>query len=839
MAEVYRARDTRLGRDVALKVVADVLGNDAELLARIKREAKLAGSINHPNVIAVYDVGLHGDSPYFVTELLQGETLRERLEKGALPLATALEWAVQMAQGLAAAHERDVIHRDLKPANVFLTKDGHVKLLDFGIAKFAKARRAPVVAGRDAPIDQTTSPLGRITGSGIVLGTPGYMSPEQVAGDAVDARTDFFSLGALLYEMLTGRRAFATASAVETGYAILHSEPEPLPETIPQPVAQAVHRCLEKDRARRFQSARDLAFHLETLRTPTGSSAASAASSRLAAQIRRGRWWLFPIFTVLAVGTISGATYLITRARELPIPSVERMTFRRGTVWAGRFTPDGRVVYSAAWGAEREEIFNHAPGGTESQPLGVRAARLLSVSAQGELAVSLHPLGFGNEGAGGTLALVPGFGGAPREMTDNIISADWSRMGELAVVRWVGGKRQLEYPLGTPLFESTGLIGFPRVSPNGDTVAFWSQPNGAEPNELVLVDRKRVVRHLLEGQLTGLAWAPNGEEVWFTEGATIWASSPKGGRRLVYQGVSDMSLEDISLSGKVLVNVEDARREIAVLPPGHERERELPWLSYSINDLIAISDDGRLVLFSAYPNDRAVTYVRPTDGSSPVKLGPGRALAFSPDEKWVLITTPEDPSALWLLPVGVGVPRKLPVEGLNIGFARWLQDGKRFVALAQPKGETQWRVFVVPLEGGTPTLLSDVPVGPIEVSRDDRFAAGLGVDGIPTLYPLNGGSSIPLPDLGKNSTPVGWTLDGQLWVSDVPRASRDVPRHLFLYDILTRHIVEERTVGPADVTGIATIERICLTPDSRTVAVQYTRVFGGLYVLNGLVPSRP
>jgi eukaryotic-like serine/threonine-protein kinase len=270
MAEVYRAKDTRLGRDVAIKVVSEALGADAAFLERFEREARLAASVTHPNVVALHDVGMHDGKPYFVTELLQGETLRERLTKGPIPLATALEWAAQMAQGLAAAHERGIVHRDLKPENIFITRDGHVKLLDFGIAKLVEAAQGATPHGL---MDATVSPSGSSTGTGMVLGTPGYMSPEQVRGDPVDARTDFFSLGAVLYELLSGHRAFPSGSVVESGFAVLHNEPEALPSNVPAQVAQVVQRCLEKDAGRRFQSARDLAFNLELVRTPTGATA--------------------------------------------------------------------------------------------------------------------------------------------------------------------------------------------------------------------------------------------------------------------------------------------------------------------------------------------------------------------------------------------------------------------------------------------------------------------------------------------------------------------------------------------------------------------------------------
>src|SRR5215813_4757119 len=262
MAEVYRARDTRLGRDIALEVVNEALAGDPELLRRFEQEARLAGSLNHPNLVAVYDFGIHEGAPYFITELLKGESLRQRLSRGRIPVDTALEWGAQLAQGLAAAHAQGVVHRDVKPENVFVTSDGHVKLLDFGIAKLVEASRAE---GPHGLLDETVTPVSEPTRTGAIIGTPAYMSPEQVRGEPVDARTDIFSLGTVLYEMLSGRRPFAGGSLVETGHAILHDEPARL-ENVPAPVDQLVRRCLAKDPEGRIQSARDLAFALQILR---------------------------------------------------------------------------------------------------------------------------------------------------------------------------------------------------------------------------------------------------------------------------------------------------------------------------------------------------------------------------------------------------------------------------------------------------------------------------------------------------------------------------------------------------------------------------------------------
>ena len=301
MAEVYRARDTRLGREVAIKVVSEALGADSAFVERFEREARLVGSVTHPNVVALHDVGVHDGKPYFVTELLQGETLRIRLGKGAVPMPTALDWATQMAQGLAAAHARGIVHRDLKPENVLVTRDGHVKLLDFGIAKvIAAAHGSEVVDGTASHdlLQETVSSSSDKTSTGLIIGTPGYMSPEQLRGDPVDARTDLFSLGAVLHELLSGQRAFPGTSAVESSYAILHHEPQPLPTSSPPAVAQVVHRCLEKDPDRRFQSARDLAFHLEVLRAPTTASVVTRGSTGTGAR----RWWWAGAAVALLVG---------------------------------------------------------------------------------------------------------------------------------------------------------------------------------------------------------------------------------------------------------------------------------------------------------------------------------------------------------------------------------------------------------------------------------------------------------------------------------------------------------------------------------------------------------
>ena len=288
MGDVYRARDPRLGREVAIKLIPAAFATDTLRVHRFEQEARAAGQLNHPNILAVYDVGTHAGAPYIVSELLEGESLRSRLQRGPLAPRKAIDYARQTAEGLAAAHDKSIVHRDLKPDNLFITSDGRVKILDFGIAKLTQ------------PSDDTArySGVSAETEPGMVVGTAGYMSPEQVRGEAVDARSDIFSFGTILYEMLTGRPAFTRETTAETMAAILKEDPpEPLPATVPPALERIVSRCLEKAREMRFQSARDLAFGLEVL---SGTSATAAPAAVVAAP-RRWRTALGVAVVVLSL----------------------------------------------------------------------------------------------------------------------------------------------------------------------------------------------------------------------------------------------------------------------------------------------------------------------------------------------------------------------------------------------------------------------------------------------------------------------------------------------------------------------------------------------------------
>src|ERR1700680_3195418 len=280
MGEVYRARDARLNRDVAIKVLPAGFARDPERLRRFQQEAQAAAGANHPNILAVHDFGEHDGSPYMITEFLEGETWRERLRPGTLPVRKATDYAEQVARGLAAAHDKGIVHRDLKPENIFVTRDGRVKILDFGLAKLTRPEGVPAT---DAPT------VASQTDPGVVMGTVGYMSPEQVKGQTADHRSDLFSLGAILYEMVSGRRAFRGETSVETMSAILKEDTPELTETnrsVPPVMERIVRHCLEKNPEERFQSARDVAFNLQSLSGSTSQQAAIAPARRSARAIR-------------------------------------------------------------------------------------------------------------------------------------------------------------------------------------------------------------------------------------------------------------------------------------------------------------------------------------------------------------------------------------------------------------------------------------------------------------------------------------------------------------------------------------------------------------------------
>ncbi|HVE70234.1 MAG TPA: protein kinase, partial [Thermoanaerobaculia bacterium] len=585
MGAVYRARDTRLGRDVAVKVLTNLAFSDRERLLRFEQEARATGMLNHPNLLTVYDVGRDEEgNSFLVTELLEGEPLRSRLDRGPLSPRKAVDAALQMAQGLAAAHEKGVVHRDLKPDNVFLTRDGRLKILDFGIAKLTSR------AGADGPTFEMAA-----TEPGMVMGTVGYMSPEQVRGESVDARSDIFSLGTIFFEMLTGTRAFKRDSAVETLSAILKEDPPDLTEllpTAPPPLERLLRRCLEKDRDHRFQSALDLSFNLETLASMSHTSTLSGVARPAVTQPAPGspappmqRTAAVPVPTrtvarpavkparrvsplllaLLYLVSVAGAAYGAwwwsrRNEQEIVEPQFRRLTFRRGEVRSARFSPDGEtIVYTAAWDGRPSEVFVVSRRSTDARPLEIPDSEILSVSPDAELAILLRRDRVTNLG---TLARVPLAGGVPREVANDILQADWAPDGQsLAIIRQQGGKTRVEYPIGTVRYDTAHFVRDVRVSPDGKRLAILEQLQGEWA--LAIIDNAApvtIARGWARGA-TGIAWSRDGREVWVS-GTNSAASPPalyavdveNSTMRLVTRLTGSVRIFDLSARGETLLS---------------------------------------------------------------------------------------------------------------------------------------------------------------------------------------------------------------------------------------------------------------------------------------------
>jgi eukaryotic-like serine/threonine-protein kinase len=832
MGEVYRAHDTRLKRPVAIKVLPPSFAGDADRLRRFELEAEATGRLNHPNILAIYDVGTHDGSPYVVSELLEGETLREVLASGALSPRRAVEYARAIAEGLGAAHDKGIVHRDLKPENVFVTSDGRVKILDFGLAKLTQPEN---VGGEGSAL--TTTP--QATEPGVIMGTVGYMSPEQIRGGSVDHRSDVFSFGAILFEMLAGRRAFQGDSSIETMNAILKEEPPELGgtgRTVPPALDRVVRHCLEKNPSRRFQSARDLAFDLESL-SEVGSAPTAALSP---SRPRPSRGVI--VAAAILVLALAAIAYVALRPKTAPFPTFQRLTYRLGTILTGRFAPDGQTIfYSGSWEGKPFSLYSTIPGGAESRSLGLPSATLSGISEKGMIAVILNPAG---ANLVGTLALVPLSGGAPRPILENVGAASWAPDGEnLAAVISGGGGARLEYPIGKVVYRTAGFIFDVRVSPDGEVIAVEeTRPVTFQGGSgwIGLIDRSGKRTTVYDGWVRncGVAWLPGGKEFVFaipdSSGSyrELYAASRSGKKRLLGRFAGAMTLHDVSRDGRLLFAREDVRILTLGGFDGGKTEGIVSWLDESVaGDL---SPDGSHVLLSEIGSGggaRGAVYFRPTGGGDAIRLGDGQGLALSPDGKWALATSNDRPELL-LYPTGVGQPRTLPASGYErFHSGRWLPDGKRIFFNANVRGRAT-RCSLLDLAGGTPR-----PVGAegglcAASSPDGEWLAVEGPDGDMSLIPVDGTAS-PRPVRGwaKEWTALQWSADGRsLFITN----ETEVPMSIRKLDLETGRTELVRTLVPPDKAGVQPIAAPIVTRDGRTYAYTYIRLLGDLYVAKGL-----
>ncbi|MEO8585535.1 MAG: serine/threonine-protein kinase [Acidobacteriota bacterium] len=840
MGEVYRARDTRLNRDVAVKVLPEEFFEGEERRSRFRREATLLASLNHPGIAAIYSFEeIPGPSSssapsrnVLVMELIEGQTLRKVFSAGPLPLKKLLAVAAQIAEGLAKAHEAGIVHRDLKPENVMVTKDGAVKILDFGLAKFVEPPSAEGERTQTA-----TASLG--TEAGVVLGTILYMSPEQALGEKVDYRTDQFSFGSMLYEMATGKRAFPRASAPEAMAAIIREEPAPMASItpdLPLPLRWIVERCLAKDPEDRYASTKDLARDLARLRDGA-SDLLSSGGTRAAAPPARRVGRLVALAGALMAGALLAA--LALRKPAAGPPAWRALTFRRGSIGGARFAPDGKtVVYAAAWQGQPAQLYTTRVDSTESTALPLPSANLASVSSKGMLAIVLP-----REPAA-VIAEVSLAGGAPRELVDGAwfslpgapAVADWAPGGTgLAVVRnW-----QVEFPVGKVLvpgrpYDGAGHV---RFSPDGRRIAY-SSFSFAKGHLLGVTDLDGNRKILCDGldYAASLAWHPRTGEIWFSArergspfGAIeLQAVSLSGKRRVILRAPTAL-VEDIAPDGRVLVRSDESPTTMTCLPPGASHEVDLSWQDFSTG--IDLSDDGRELLFTetgVAGGAKGAVYMRRTDGSAPaVRLGEGRnARGLSPDRQWVVEVSPD---RIVLLPVGAGEARTIRDEGLEYRTAAWFRDGQRLLVEAAAPGNPP-RLWVRNVVSGP---LHPITAGGFRfaaLSPDGKTVAATDASGGAVLVPVAGGPPEPLPGLSAGDRILRFDATGKnLFVY-----GKGISMRIERLEIATGQRTIWKEISLSDPTGVDRIFNAQLTPDGACYCYSYTRNLTRLYVVEGL-----
>ena len=834
MGEVYRARDTRLNREVAIKVLPEALAHDADRLRRFEQEARTIAALNHPNILGIHDIGTHGGAPFLVSEFLEGHTLRDKLVSGPLPVRRAIEYALGIAQGLAAAHEKGIVHRDLKPENVFITCDGRIKVLDFGLAKLVRPEEShETVATLASP---ATLP-------GTVMGTVGYMSPEQVKGGASGARSDIFSFGAVLYEMLTGKRAFKRDTSAETMTAILREEPPELNDSGwqgPPALQRILVRCLEKNIERRFQSASDLAFAIESLSRSSGTSAISA--TRNVEPKARRKWlpWAAAALGALALGAAAWSVGRWSSAR--PQPKFTQLTYQQGYLENARFAKDGQtVVYSAQWNNDPVQVYSVRTEFPQSTKVDLPSAALLALSPSGDMELVIDPV-YQSWFMSGTMAQAQMAGGTPRAQEKGVIAADYAPDGKtLAVVREANRQVQLEFPAGKVIYTTAGYLDHLRVSPSGEEVAFLEHPVYGDDRGWVSVvnaagNHKQLTREFATAQ--GLAWSRNGKEIWFTAADSttdrqILGVSLSGKQRPILTTPQGSRLLDIAADGRVLLCSERQQTEITGIAPATGKElRGLEWFDGSV--MGDISPDGKAIVFLEWGGPAGLLYLvgyRKLDGSAPVALGPGAQPRFSPDGTTVAAPLLTRPPQVTLNPIGTGESRRLTVgEITSLKNVDWFPDGKRLLLTGAREGQPM-RTYEMDLEGGKPQALGPADFIGVAVAGDGKRIAGRKASGEAVVFDRETQKVLGIPGVEPQEMFQKWTEDGQalLVYSSTPWEAR-----IYRVEVATGTRTLLQTVEPGEKAGSRLPLRLAYAERSKTYVYSAVRDLGILYVAEGL-----
>ncbi|TAK13580.1 MAG: hypothetical protein EPO35_10200, partial [Acidobacteria bacterium] len=698
--------------------------------------------------------------------------------------------------------------------------------------------------------DDATRTIG--TDPGTVMGTLGYMAPEQIRAQPTDARADVFSFGAVLYEMVSGKRAFQRDTAADTTTAILTHEPPELAASradVPPSLERIVRHCLEKNANERFQSARDIAFALEAL-SGTGVTVPTNAvpAAPMPATARRG-FWPIAAAAALVAGVFLGM--FVEHARTPPAPEIRftPRTWQNEWITNARFTPDGQsIVYSSAVTGSVPSLYVMRPGEVTPQELSGPGTHLLSVSPTGELAVLTGATNvWGHRVFSGTLSRMSATGGA-RAWMDHVTEADWSPDGkEIAVIRENGATWQVEYPAGKVLYSvKIGYLSDPRVSPDGQHVAFFE-------HQLIYDDRGHVKVVDRNGKVTVLSGDYWGEETmaWSRDSRTVYYAAAGDGGQSSYQvfavnidgtpaprqvlgGPIPLGVFDIAADGRMLVVQDNYRSSIRAQLPGATSEREFPWLDFPLGPIL--SADGRHMAFTDLSQSAGAEYAvawRDTNGGPVVRLGKGYAMSLSPDGRWVAAAVPSS-GAVVVYPTGAGdaimVPGLINVDNGSVGL--WLRDSKRLLAcgVAGGKGSRCFRVSI-----DNPRL--DEPVTPegvttVIMADDESTLLAHSVDGSwhPVQSPTELGPAVP--GVTGLDQPLAWSPDRRSVISTRPR---DIPAPVERIDLATGARTLIRTVVPPDAAGINRITVTHWDERARAYAYAYTKELTQLFTVTGVI----
>ncbi|MEI6667540.1 MAG: protein kinase [Acidobacteriota bacterium] len=863
MGEVYKAKDPRLGRDVAIKVLPLSFADDPGRRARFEREAQAVAALSHPNVIAIFDTGLHEPETssgglgqagpgqaavYIVMELLAGQTLRERLSGGALPVRKAVDIAVQIARGLGAAHGKLIVHRDLKPENIFLLDDGQVKILDFGLARHA-------TAAENSGGMQTMA----ATDPGSVLGTVGYMAPEQVRGQAVDARADLFALGAVLYEMVSGQRAYQRDTAADTMTAILTLDPPELvgsrPDLSPA-LDRIIRHCLEKNVNERFQNARDIAFALEALSGSASGTALSGAA--VVGSARRPRARLLIASAVVAALVLGASAGYLGRGASAPKSAgaadltFKPVSFEDGFVFAARFAADGRtIVYSADWERQPRGVYLTSVDSSEYRSLGFPGADLLGVSRSGELAIlNESAVSAGNPyWRIGTLAKGSLTGGARRPELERVRFADFGPNNTVAVVRDDAHSQALEYPVGHVLAEvpvtagrtseGMSIYAAPRVSPSGAHVAYFDL-HVASAYRVNIVDRSGtlVTQSSPFFDWWALAWTPS-NEVWFaateTSGrqTTIFSLDLAGHQRPVFRAPGAITLHDISAEGDALVSFDRISSRIEVVEGSDPTPLDRSWRESAT--LTAFSTSHTLLFDGSGDSGGFLgsVYAWQPKEAQPVRIADGSGVGLSPDGKKALVRSLQTPPKLSIVPTGTGQPQIVdmgPVEVVSWGG--WLPDGRLVIQATRPGSRPS--VFILSADGRQITTLLPggvtLPVmGTNLISPDGSRIVAVDAAGKVVTCTITKPVCHPVAGTLDGDNVAGWSADGQsLFVYQRQLVEGKIDR----LDVASGRRSAWKTVHPLK-SLVSGLSNLIVSPSGAT-AYGYNRDASQLYVIKGL-----